>query len=274
MESAELLERFENEITAFVQGSNGNYVSMRAALSPSASGLKLFEEPIFGVASADDPLFAELGKTNPERPQLRLPSDWLPSAASVISYFLPMTELVRNSNREGDVGSPEWLHVKTDGRMFIMRLGEQMERVVRAAGYEVVCPACYSDSGKLDGGSRSSIYHCVGWSERLVAYICGLGTLSLSRNFITEKGCAGMLGSLIVSAKLPATKRPYSEIDEYCTKCGACVDRCPAGAISLESGKDARACHVYKKSTNLDFPGYVGCGKCQVCVPCESSRPA
>ena len=75
------------------------------------------------------------------------------------------------------------------------------------------------------------------WSERHVAFIAGLGTFSLSRSLITSLGSAGRFGSVVVDFELTPTQRLYQEIDEYCLKCGACIDRCPPRAIS-ENGKD------------------------------------
>lgn len=61
--------------------------------------------------------------------------------------------------------------------------------------------------------------------------------------------------------------------------CGACIKRCPAGAISAQ-GHDRLKCreesHVTLKPW-LEKPGYIGryasCGKCQTRVPCEERIP-
>lgn len=273
MNPDELLAHLKAELDAFIVGSSGNYISMRAALSPSSAGLKLFDEPLVAVADASDPLFAELQKPGAVGPQMRLPFDWLASAQSVVSYFLPMSERVRDSNRDDGPVSPEWLHARIEGQMFVMRLGQHIERIVRAAGYEAVCPGCHPDMKATKYDEEPTVAYRSNWSERHVAYVCGLGTFSLTRGIITEKGAAGRLGSVIVSAPLPITERNYTELDEYCIKCGKCIERCPAGAISFENGKDNYACHQQLSATQELFPGYYGCGKCQVDVPCEFARP-
>lgn len=94
---------------------------------------------------------------------------------------------------------------------------------------------------KWQGASYTS-----NWSERHVAFVCGLGTFGLSKGLITEKGIAGRLGSLIVSEKFAPRTREYTDIYEYCTRCGACIRRCPAGAISLENGKEHLPFHMIK----------------------------
>ena len=74
------------------------------------------------------------------------------------------------------------------------------------------------------------------WSERHVAYVCGLGTFGLSKGLITERGMAGRFGSIVTDAELAPTPRKYSDPFEYCTKCGACQFRCPAKAIDKSRG--------------------------------------
>ena len=44
------------------------------------------------------------------------------------------------------------------------------------------------------------------WSERHIAFICGLGTFGLSRGLITRKGICGRFGSLITDLDLYPAK--------------------------------------------------------------------
>jgi epoxyqueuosine reductase QueG len=82
------------------------------------------------------------------------------------------------------------------------------------------------------------------WSERHIAYACGLGTFGLSRGIITKRGM-----------------------------CGVCIERCPAQAISYEGKMNQALCGDFlDKVRNKTSPRY-GCGKCQVAVPCESAIP-
>ena len=110
------------------------------------------------------------------------------------------------------------------------------------------------------------------WSERHVAYIAGLGTFGLSRGLITEKGMAGRFGSLVTTAELPVTERPYTDLYEYCSRCGACIRRCPVGAITQE-GKRHEPCSEYLAEMKHRFAPRYGCGKCQVKVPCMAGIP-
>ena len=111
------------------------------------------------------------------------------------------------------------------------------------------------------------------WSERHAAFAAGLGTFSLTRGLITKRGMAGRFGSVIVDLPLEVSPRPYREPYEYCIRCGACARRCPAGAISLERGKEQAPCKAYLgRQKQLYAPRY-GCGKCQTAVPCEAGIP-
>jgi len=72
-------------------------------------------------------------------------------------------------------------------------------------------------------------------------FVAGLGTFSLNRSLITAHGSAGRIGSIVVDVAIDPTKRQYTAIDEHCTKCGACILRCPPLAIN-EQGKNNAVC--------------------------------
>ena len=110
------------------------------------------------------------------------------------------------------------------------------------------------------------------WSERHAAFIAGLGTFSLNRSLVTALGSAGRLGSVIADIELEATPRGYEQVDEYCTKCGICIQRCPPEAVS-EGGKDNAVCMRFLEEVLLRHKPRYGCGKCQPDVPCESGIP-
>lgn len=120
------------------------------------------------------------------------------------------------------------------------------------------------------------------WSERHAAYAAGLGTFGLSKGLITKKGMAGRFGSVITNAEFSPSIRSYSSPFEYCIMCGACMEKCPVGAIDKARGyalgKDQLICGPYVGSSKLPPHGphqriRYGCGKCQSGVPCESSLP-
>jgi len=269
-------DRLTTLSTAFLADSPDNYVKAEDALTADLAGMQIYDEPLFAVASADDPLFKELQKPGIVGPGAYLPSDWLSDAKSVISFFLPFTQQVKISNRIlNNVASNEWLHARIEGQLVLDRLGKYICSLLADEGFEAVYPT-------TDKRFRMLGPYASCWSERHVAYVCGLGTFGLSKGLITKKGMAGRFGSVVTNAVLPVTVREYSDPFEYCTMCGKCQINCPVNAIDktkgVANGKDQLICGPFVNSTFRPPHGpnqrkRYGCGKCQVAVPCESGIP-
>lgn len=259
---------------AFTASDPRAVIDADTALSAAEVGLCLFDPPLLGFAAADDPLFAALRAPGVVGPQLLLPGQWLPGAQSVVSVCMPFSAAVRESNRR-DRRAPSfgWLHARYEGQAFIGALLRYLMQKLAAAGCRAAAPSLdprfQSWSGDADGGYGFNS----NWSERHAAYVAGLGTFGLSAGLITEKGVAARYGSLITDAAFPPSERKYTEVYEYCNRCGACVRNCPAGAISLEQGKDHAPCSRFVDWTAEKYHPRYGCGKCQVGVPCEHARP-
>lgn len=282
MTNEELIDRVVN----FVASSKDNLVSDEDAIYPKLAGMKLYEAPLIGFACADDELFTiEFKKEGIIHPEYMAPSEWLPGAKTVISFFLPFTKAVKESNRNKtdtpyEPGIPqrcstEWLHGRIEGQIFLNKITDYIQALLRNEGFETVCP---TTSGKL----RMITPYISTWSERHAAYAAGLGTFGLSKGLITQKGMAGRFGSVITNAEFLPNIRPYSDPFEYCTMCGACTVKCPAGAIDKARGcalgKDQLVCGPYVEGSFLPPHGpnqrkRYGCGKCQCGVPCESGIP-
>lgn len=96
---------------------------------------------------------------------------------------------------------------------------------------------CTGNMVTLPGGEKQELHAESRWSERHAAYVCGLGTFGLSRGFITPKGMAGRITSIIIDEEFEPEERSYTGIYDFCIRCGACAVKCPAGAISKEYGK-------------------------------------
>jgi len=272
MNFAQLLD----SANAFLEKSSLNHVSEEDALRPDLIGMKIYDEPIFGVASADSLLFEQLKSPEVVHPESMLPTDWLPEAKSVISFFLPFTETVKRSNAQTkDKASDEWLHARIEGQMMLEALGQYLCESLDREGYSAVFPT-------TDPRMRIIMPNVSNWSERHVAYACGLGTFGISRGLITKKGMAGRFGSIVTTAVLPVTEHEYSDPFEDCIMCGKCQKNCPVNAIDIKkgviSGKDQAICAPYIQDSYLPPHGpnnrvRYGCGKCQVNVPCESGIP-
>jgi epoxyqueuosine reductase QueG len=160
-----------------------------------------------------------------------------------------------------------------------IRLRTHIVDELKKAGYPAVAPML---SHLWKQHMSEKYLFASSWSERHAAYAAGLGTFGLSDGLITEKGKAHRVGSVIAKIGIPSTPRPYTNHHAYCLwyakgTCGACIKKCPAGAIS-ERGHEKQKCSNYVDTTNAfveetyHFKGY-GCGLCQVGIPCESRIP-
>lgn len=273
------VDALQRRLTEYVLTSPANTIQAEWALRDEIVGTPLFAAPIVGCASADDPLFARikaedaiLGDT------FRLPSDWLPGAKSIISIFYPFSEQVRKSNWDNlGVPSDEWLHGRIEGHEFIHATDRIVEGWLRDEGFATCIPALEPslviDKREPEDAVGRPMF-VSSWSERHVAFAAGLGTFCLSAHLITRVGKAGRFGSIITTAPITPTPRPYGDDPyAYCTRCGACTKRCPVDALSLEHGKDYQTCWVYLEETKIRFKPRYGCGKCQHLVPCETGIP-
>jgi len=256
----------------FVDESPHNCITAEVALHPDCVGMKIFENPIFAFGPADDELYMKFKSGEIIGDHFLSPAEWLPGVKTVISFFLPYTREVKASNSK-DYAWPSiaWLHGRYEGQLLIRELQAFIEGFLSQAGYKSMAPSADRrfKSGDASGNNRFTS----NWSERHVAYACGLGTFGLSKGIITEKGMCGRFGSILTELDLPKDSRNYSDIYEYCSHCGACVKHCPASAISLDGGKEHLPCSDFLDKTMERHSPRYGCGKCQVKVPCESGIP-
>ena len=270
-------QALERSAEEYLLASPFNRISAAEALSPELASMRIYDAPLWGYADAGDPLFARLQAPEAVGPQFLLPGQWLEGARTVLSFFLPFTDEVKRSNRSpGAEISPQWFHGRIEGQRMVAKLAGFISSLLAGHGVNSVVPSAdarfksvTAPDPKVWGGASFTS----NWSERHVAYICGLGTFGLSKGLITARGMAGRFGSLVLDIALEPTERAYSGLYDYCIRCGACVRRCPAGAISLEHGKDHVKCAMFVVGTRMKDAPYYGCGKCQTGVPCESGIP-
>jgi len=276
----------EQEIKKFVRTSSDNRLSFM-------NGYAMWDEPLVKFADGDDPIFTEYKSII--APDYLTPREALaqaynkkpedmPARLSVISWILPAAEETRKSNRaETRVPSRLWSHTRWYGEKFNEKLRAYVVELLTSMGYLAVAPSL-KRYFKIDANEKGPYSN---WSERHVAYAAGHGTFSLSDGLITECGIAHRCGSVVTSLIIPASRRtaksPYANCLFYAgVKCKACIERCPAGAIT-DKGHDKFRCLQY-----LDEIGYAstllgdnydndvsvaGCGLCQTKVPCEFKNP-
>ncbi len=255
-----------------------------------------WDEPLVGFASGADPLFFEyktiigsfhltpreiVSMALKEKGRGLLLSEI--DQISVISWILPASEDTRRSNRKEDrFPSKLWAYTRKFGEACNTALKKHVSGFLEDLGYVAVAPTLmpsFQFSRDEKAGWSSP------WSERHVAYACGLGTFGLSDGLITPKGVAVRVGSVVTLLKLTPSEKPYRDYRENCLqfrngKCGKCIRRCPAGAIT-ESSHDKDKCRAYidseaLKSKRLEYGlenPPPACGLCQAGVPCEFEIP-
>lgn len=262
----------------FVRNSELNYIPEKDPVSEQAAGMKIYDDPIFAFGSSDDEYFALLKKPSAIGEHFLLPTEWLPEAKTVISFFLPFSQDVKRGNRKDLLWpSDEWLHGRYEGQAMLNKLCYHLRAELESAGYRSIVPSLDEKFRCIDGflnkSAHTELSFTSNWSERHVAFVCGLGTFGLSKGLITSKGICGRFGSIVTELPLPPDGREYTGIYENCIMCGKCAINCPAGAISLETGKDHVICSRFLDETLQKHKPRYGCGKCQVAVPCESGIP-
>lgn len=272
-------QALRDEVCRFVREEDANRFP--------GSGVRYFDDPLMGFSSAADVLFTEyktvIGTfhlTPSEFVSHSTPHDvWIP--ATVVSWVLPITEKTRMTNRAESVyPSREWAETRNYGEQFNTLLRRHIVRWLSEQGYRAAAPQlmeAWCEMCEAPVGIASS------WSERHAAYAAGLGTFSLTDALITPKGIAHRLGSVITDLVLEPSQRPYPDRRANCLyyregTCGACIGRCPIGALS-HAGHDKNKCRSYVYGTipeavNAQYGvTATGCGLCQTKVPCEGKIP-
>ena len=281
----------EAEIKNYIANSPNN-------IMPDFPGEHMWDAPLVGFADGDDPLFAEYKKiigdfhvTPREALEMNLKRKTLgfynPEKISVISYFLPSTNIIRESMRkESEICSLRWNRARWFGQECNFRLQRHLVVLLEDLGYYAIAPEQepwfeIKREGPWAPASR--------WSQRHIAYAAGLGTFSINDSFITAQGSAGRVGSIVCNLSIPPSPRIARDYRENCLfiregTCGACIKRCPVGAIS-DKGHDKAKCFAYLTAGMAQkvkdqgrkekfVGGYIGCGFCQTGVPCEERIPA
>ena len=226
-----------------------------------------WKEPVIKYAAADDPMFKELKEAVSE--EHLLPEDILPGAETVIAYFLPFSEEIANSNIEGKYSSHQWAVAYIETNQLIAELNQHLKNKLAARGYKAGLIAATNNFDKERLLSD--------WSHRHAAYIAGLGTFGLNNLLITEKGCAGRIGTLVTDLKIEASKRSEKErcLNKAGFNCSKCVERCINGSLQ-EDSFDRHLCYelltendeIHPESALTDV-----CGKCSVDLPCSFISP-
>jgi epoxyqueuosine reductase len=273
----------------FLQEAIAKFVLESSSNHRKVDGARYFDSPLVGFASAHDPLFKQYKKiigrfhfTPQEIFDLTFGKTGRKKGLSVISWVLPISEDTRRDNRKEDTyPSLLWSHTRYFGEPFNVKLRNHVVSLLKQKGYKAVAP---TNSPYFKHHMHSSrVGFTSNWSERHAAYACGLGTFGLCDGFITPRGKAMRLGTVVTDLVLKPSDKPYPHSHANCLyyfnkTCKVCAMRCPSGAIT-SSGHDKDKCYDYMHNVcrPVKMVGYgveiTGCGLCQTKVPCEFEIP-
>jgi epoxyqueuosine reductase len=223
-----------------------------------AGGVTGYRAPLVGFASATDPRFDELRRILPAHLS---PEQMLPGARSVIAFFLPFAASVVEANARQPVAAvPEWSTAYVETNALIGRICAHLTELLAERGVRAAAAAA---THNYDPDTLT----CP-WSHKSMGVIAGLGSFGLHRMVITDAGCAGRFGSLVIDAELPATNAPARERCRYFYdgSCAECVSRCPVEALSEDGVMDKQRCHRHLLDIAVEL-GAKACGKCAL-GPC------
>jgi len=203
-----------------------------------------------------------------------LPRDLLPSAESVVVFFVPFRKELILENKKGNRPCRDWGLAYVETNELIGRASTALGELLAGYGFRSgLTPATHNfDETAL----------MARWSHKHLGYIAGLGRFGTHCMLITPSGCAGRLGSFVTEAELG--DNPLINTGEACLlkagrKCGKCIEACPVQALK-ENGFDRRSCwdRLNDNRRTLDYfrdlpeTTHV-CGKCAAMMPCSFKNP-
>jgi epoxyqueuosine reductase len=230
----------------------------------SAGTVTEYRHPLVGFVRADDPRFRTLSEA--VSPIHLMPEDLVPGAQMVLSFFLPFAPWVVEANaRDREKVAREWAVAYVETNALIGRIAAQL---VDALGGRGITAAAEPATHNFDEVTLHSP-----WSHKSVAVIAGLGSFGLHQMVITDAGCAGRFGSVVLDAEIPVREAEPRERCRafYDGSCLECVARCPASALDADGPLDKHCCHEHLHRIGQAYQGLGTvdvCGKCAI-GPCS-----
>jgi len=202
------------------------------------------------------------------------PYDLLPTANSLIVFFIPFKRTLIKENKKGDRPCRNWGLAYVQTNDLIGRLSRALKAFLTARGFGTeLTPATHNfDEDVL----------MARWSHKHLAFLANLGRFGTHHMLITPVGCAGRLGSLVTEADLG--DHSIIETDQACLlkagkKCGKCIEACPVDALSQNGFERHRCWNRLNENRKIldyfaDLPESTHvCGKCAALMPCSFSNP-
>lgn len=258
--------------------------SARDAMFFTGEGGRVFTAVSVGVQRASHEIFARLSRIIEGH---LAPMDFFEAEhgehaahenLSVVSFAFHINpEIVKDNSGEETFPSVTWFEARQKFDFICTQFIEHMSGVFTG--------------GKITVPSRSTRYRAdlskevplSNWSERHVAFACGLGSFGLHGALITHKGCTHRLISMIVDQSMEVYADPPDDPYFNCLhfrdgSCGACITRCPVRAIVpgrhiIERcyGHEWMTCRL--KSKEIYGSEVAACGLCMCGVPCDTAEP-
>lgn len=224
-----------------------------------------YRDPIVGFISADDPGFFDLSTLTGFNHYL--PADLLPGARSVACFFLPFAPNIVYANQaHKEIVAREWAVAYQETNQLI---GQVTSRLIDELGFLGIRAAAEPATGNFEEVVLKSC-----WSHKSIAVMSGIGSFGLHQMVITDAGCTGRIGSLVVDIDLPVEKPAEKERCEYFASgtCLDCVLACPVHALAENQPFNRQACWQ-QCLRNGEYFRDLGnevhiCGKCAVLGPC------
>lgn len=214
----------------------------------------LFRKPIIGFSSAKDNRYSELKEIIGD--WHLTPTELLPDAESVISYFVPFTELVVAEPKTVNDGSPVWGEAYAVINPYFDVVNKAVIQYLAGLGYSA---SAVQATHTYDPKDMQSM-----WSHRSAGAIAGLGIFGANRMLITEKGSGGRFCSVLTSAVLNKAQNPAKNRCLYVTNdaCGLCFKICPVNALAPKSFNKFACQDECNKNRKKDKHDADTCGKC------------
>lgn len=224
----------------------------------------LFRTPLVAFSESTDKRYDELKELIGSWHMS--PTELLPEAKSVISYFVPFTEEVVTAPKKFKQETPLWGESYAVINPYFEQINQKICDYLESEGYSsCTIPATHTYNEK----DMKSM-----WSHRSAAAIAGLGSFGANRMLITEKGSGGRFCTVLTSAELNSTNKVTENLCLYIKNgsCGLCFKACPPQALKPDS-IDRFACQAETRKNEKLLEESIHLYNADTCGKCVSVCP-
>jgi epoxyqueuosine reductase QueG len=208
----------------------------------NADAATRFRKPVTGFAEVKNDDFKHIRNVVGEHHIS--PGDLLPGARSLVAFFLPFSKCVVNANLKNKYVARDWAVAYVETNKLIRKNCESVVRALGKAGIEASYEQPTYDFDKKKLAAR--------WSHRSVAKLTGIGSFGLNRLLITDAGCTGRFGSLVIGTKPGSVPAEQKRMPLFLSlSCKMCIDRCPVNAKKRRAVDRGHVTYLQKHNTFL-----------------------